>query len=194
MVLPTSSLLLLLLSHLSHVQLFVTPWTAARQAPLSMGFPRQEYWSGLPFPSPGNLPDLWIEPMILTPLAPASEFFTTSTTWEARILILGPVFSPLTHYVPVSPVVYTLTIGPLLGLGLSLFLKHSLYLFFINKYTFTCHMCQSLIHIAGLNLNVMPHQNLHSPLPAPSASLLGALKSRCLINDWTCHVSLSFCV
>ena len=35
----------------------MTPWTAARQAPLSMGFPRQEYWSGLPFPSPGDLPD-----------------------------------------------------------------------------------------------------------------------------------------
>ena len=35
----------------------VTPWTVARQAPLFMGFPRQEYWSGLPFPSPGNLPD-----------------------------------------------------------------------------------------------------------------------------------------
>ena len=36
---------------------FVTPWTVAHQAPLSMGFPRQEYWSGLPFPSPGDLPD-----------------------------------------------------------------------------------------------------------------------------------------
>ena len=38
-----------------------TPWTVARQAPLSMGFPRQEYWSGLPFPSPGNLPNPRIE-------------------------------------------------------------------------------------------------------------------------------------
>ena len=42
---------------LSHVQLFATPWTAAHQIPLSMGFPRQEYWSELPFPSPGDLPD-----------------------------------------------------------------------------------------------------------------------------------------
>ena len=42
---------------LSHVWLFVTPWTVAHQAPLSMGFPRQEYWSGSPFPTPGNLPD-----------------------------------------------------------------------------------------------------------------------------------------
>ena len=47
---------------LSHVQLFVTPWTAARQAPLSMGFPRQENWSGLPFPSPGDRPNPGIEP------------------------------------------------------------------------------------------------------------------------------------
>ena len=47
---------------LSRVQLFVTPWTVARQAPLSMGFPREEYWSGWPFPSLGNLPDPGIEP------------------------------------------------------------------------------------------------------------------------------------
>ena len=39
-----------------------TPWTVAHQAPLSMGFPRQEYWSGVPFPSPGDLPDLGIKP------------------------------------------------------------------------------------------------------------------------------------
>ena len=46
----------------SCVQLFATPWTAAYQASLSMGFSRQEYWSGLLFPSPGNLPNLGIEP------------------------------------------------------------------------------------------------------------------------------------
>ena len=40
----------------------MTPWVTAHQAPLSMGFSRQEYWSGLPFPSPGDLPDLGIEP------------------------------------------------------------------------------------------------------------------------------------
>ena len=44
---------------------FVTPWTAALQAPLSMAFSRQEYWSGLPFPSPGNLPNLGIKPLSL---------------------------------------------------------------------------------------------------------------------------------
>ena len=47
---------------LSRVRLFATPWTVAHQAPLSMGFSRQEYWSGLPFPSPGYLPDPGIEP------------------------------------------------------------------------------------------------------------------------------------
>ena len=47
---------------LNRVQLFATPWTVAHQAPLSMGFSRQEYWSGLPFPSPGDLPDPGIEP------------------------------------------------------------------------------------------------------------------------------------
>ena len=48
---------------LSCVRLFATPWTVARQALLSMGFSRQEYWSGLPFPSPGDLPDPGIEPV-----------------------------------------------------------------------------------------------------------------------------------
>ena len=47
---------------LSQVQIFATPWTVAHQAPLSMGFSRQEYWNGLPFPSPANLPDPGIEP------------------------------------------------------------------------------------------------------------------------------------
>ena len=46
---------------LSHVQLFLTPWTVARQASLSMGFFKQEYWSGLPCPPPGDLPDSEIE-------------------------------------------------------------------------------------------------------------------------------------
>ena len=50
---------------LSHVRLFAPPWTVARQAPLCMGFPRQEYWSGLPFPSPGDLSDPGIKPMSL---------------------------------------------------------------------------------------------------------------------------------
>ena len=59
---------------LSRFQLSVTLWTVARQAPLSMGFLRQEYWRGLPFPPPGDLPDPGIEPVST---ALAGEFFTT---------------------------------------------------------------------------------------------------------------------
>ena len=52
----------MLVKLLSHIWLFATPWTVAYQAPKSMEFSRQEYWSGLPFPSPGDLPDPGIEP------------------------------------------------------------------------------------------------------------------------------------
>ena len=54
---------------LSHVWLFATPWTVVHQAPLSMGFPRKEYWSGLPCPPPGHLPDPGIKPT--SPVFPA---------------------------------------------------------------------------------------------------------------------------
>ena len=58
---------------LSHVRFFAIPWTVAHQIPLSMGFPRQEYWSGLPFPSPGDLPNPGTE---LASPALAGRFFT----------------------------------------------------------------------------------------------------------------------
>ena len=54
-----------------------TPWTVPKQAPLSMGFPRQEYWSELPFPSPGDLSDPGIELASLTSPALAGRFFTS---------------------------------------------------------------------------------------------------------------------
>ena len=59
----------------------------AHQPPLSMGFSRQEYWSGLPFPSPGDLPHPGTEPASLVSPALAGRFFTTSATWEALIFI-----------------------------------------------------------------------------------------------------------
>ena len=69
---------------LGHVWLFVTPWTVACQAPLSIGFSRWEYWSGLPFPTPGDLPDLGIEPA-----SPALEdgFFATKPCRPRLLLI-----------------------------------------------------------------------------------------------------------
>ena len=69
---------------LSDVQSFVTPWTVAHQAPLSMGFSRQEYWSGLPCPPPGDLPNPGIKPTSLMSPALAAMFFTTRATWEAH--------------------------------------------------------------------------------------------------------------
>ena len=60
-----------------------TPQTVALEASLSMGFPRQESWSGLPFPFPGDLPDPRIKPMSLVSPALAGRFLTTCTTWEA---------------------------------------------------------------------------------------------------------------
>ena len=60
---------------LSHVQIFATPWTVARQAPLSMDFSRQEIWSGLPFPTPEDLPDPEIE--LMSP-ALTGRLFTTA--------------------------------------------------------------------------------------------------------------------
>ena len=61
----------------SGVRLFATPWTVTHQAPPSLEFSRQEYWSGLPFPTPGDLPDLGIEPTSLVSPTLASGFFTT---------------------------------------------------------------------------------------------------------------------
>ena len=73
------------LCHFSCTQLFETPWTVAHWAPVSMGFSRQEYWSRLPCPPPGDLPDAGIKPQSLRSSAWASRFFTTSATWEAQM-------------------------------------------------------------------------------------------------------------
>ena len=69
----------------SGVWLFAAPWTVAHQALLSMGFSRQEYWSGLLCPPPGDLPNPGIEPTSLISPALAGGFFTTSATWEAPV-------------------------------------------------------------------------------------------------------------
>ena len=90
----------------SRVQPFVTPWTVACQAPLSMGFSRQEYWSGLPFPSPGALPHLGIKPGLLhcqvgsLALAPTREP-------HKYVLIRNQInFCQFTIYIVIFEVVY----------------------------------------------------------------------------------------
>ena len=70
---------------LSHVRLFAIPWTVAHQAALSIGFFRQEYWSRLPFPSPGDLPDAGIEPCISCISCIGRQILYHCTTWEAQV-------------------------------------------------------------------------------------------------------------
>ena len=83
---------------LSCVRLFATPWTVAYQAPRSMKFSRQEYWSGLPFPSPGDLPDPGIEPrspalqadaLPSEPLVASDSFATPWTVARQAPLLMG---------------------------------------------------------------------------------------------------------
>ena len=90
-----------MLSHFSHVQLFVNPWTVVRLAPLSLGFSRQEYWSGLPCPPPGHLPDPGIN--LLYPLHWQVVLYhwatweaPSSLHWEHTILGTGPPGKSLT--------------------------------------------------------------------------------------------------
>ena len=73
---------------LSRVWLFVTPWTVAHQAPLSMGFSRQEHWSGLPFPPPGDLPDVGMEPT-----SPASQVNSSLLSHPGSIFLRSCSFS-----------------------------------------------------------------------------------------------------
>ena len=81
-----------MLSHFRHAPLFSTAWTVTHQAPLSMRFPRQEYWCELPFPSPGNLPDPGIEPV-----SPAltGGFFTTEPPGKPLALSMSQLMSHL---------------------------------------------------------------------------------------------------
>ena len=90
-----------MLSCFSRVLLSATPWTVARQAPLSMGWSRQGHWSRLPFPPLGDLPDPGMEPVSLMCLEPSGGFYTTSATWEAPLLpwLLSRRFRPFLVFI-----------------------------------------------------------------------------------------------
>ena len=96
-----------MLSHFTHARLCATPWAVAHQATLSMGFSRQEYWSGLPCPPPGDLPDPGIKPVSLLHWQAGS--FTTSAPWEDPHYILSTYlfsnrkFEPFGHLCPIFP-------------------------------------------------------------------------------------------
>ena len=95
-----------ILSHFSCDQLFAALLTVAHQGPLSMGFFRQEYWSGLPWPPPGHLFDPGMEPSFLTSPALTGGFFTTSAIWEAQIREYYYINVVCTDYAKVFPQTY----------------------------------------------------------------------------------------
>ena len=117
-----------MLSCLSHVQLFATAGTVARQAPLSMEFPRQEYWSMLPFPTPWDLPNPGIKPKSCESSSLAGRFF-----------ISEPPGKPLNHWtsreVLVSIVLICMVPSEVQGL---------LYLFFCELYIFSLQVFPAL--------------------------------------------------
>ena len=102
-----------MLSPIRHVRLFVTPWTVTWQALLSMGFSRQECWSGLPCPPPGDLPNPGIELTSLMSPALAGGFFTSSATWEALSNCRTLYYTYLVTTIPLNSV-------PIILLNLSL--------------------------------------------------------------------------
>ena len=102
---------LCMLSHFSHVQLFATLWTVVCQAPLPMGFSRQEYWRGLPCPPPGDLPDPWIKTAsLMSPALQASlqQLYSEQFYWHQFSNSIGSLgvpfwwfsqyFKPLQYY------------------------------------------------------------------------------------------------
>ena len=128
---------------LSRIQLFVTPSTAARLHPLSMGFFRQEYWSGLPFPTSGDLHNPGTEPT--SPASPvlAGRFFTISVTWEAKThlqctikpvykikSILNSIHKKLQHYEGRNTFICTVWLSPFFSQ--ILYLLPNKWLSFIN--------------------------------------------------------------
>ena len=81
-----------MLNCFSHIQLFVIPWTVACQAPLSVAFSRQEYWSGFPCPPPGDLPIPGNESVDLASPALSDRFFTIYATWETLNISLVQMY------------------------------------------------------------------------------------------------------
>ena len=90
-------------SHFSCIRLLATLWTAACQAPLSIGFSRQVYWSRLLFSSPGDLPDPGIKPKSLMSPELAGRFFTTGATWESEKILVTQLCLTLCDPMDCSP-------------------------------------------------------------------------------------------
>ena len=115
--------------------LLATPWIVAHQAPLSMGFSKQEYWGGLPWPSSGNLPDPGIKPTSLMSPALVDGFFTISTTQRPTRQLNSAIIYPETASDPTGKVLCSRRLPPISNEHcklrlLSLFLRslHKIYI------------------------------------------------------------------
>ena len=148
---------------LSRVWSFATPWTVARQAPLSMGFPRQEYWSGLPFPPPGDLPDPGIEPA-----SPAPALADESSTAVS----------------PRKPsVVFTLSLFPCNGF----FISHIVVSFSLGKWLrWQPHDWIEFHSWACVNTRIVPSDSFRLSLPQLEVSSLTS-KCRPLLEGAICR-------
>ena len=114
---------------LSHVWLFVTPWTAGHQNPVSMEFSRQEYWSGFPFPSPGDLPNPGIKPG-----SPAlQDSLLSEPPGKLMVLVGVPQINDVEHLF-----VCLLSFGEMYIQSLCLVLIFNKYLFILFNYLFGC--------------------------------------------------------
>ena len=106
--------LCLICMHNRCVWLFVTPWTVAHQAPLSMGFSRQEYWSGFPFPLPGDLPDPGVKPASPVASASAGRFFFLKIITLQNFVFSSQTSTWISHTYTYIPSLFKLPLSPTL--------------------------------------------------------------------------------
>ena len=147
------------------LQLCLTLCDPVDCSPLSMSFSRQEYWSGLPCPPPGDLPHPGMEPMSLMSFALAGGFFTTSATWEASLLVRKVKVKSLSH-VPLFATPWTVAYQVLLPMGFSR-----------QEYWVGCYF---------LFQEIFPTQGLNPGLPHCKQMLycLGCQGSPFLVYSW----------
>jgi len=202
----------------SCVRLFVTPWTTARQASLSMEFSRQEYWSGLPFPTPRDLPNPGIKPVSLVSPALAGEFLTTAplgksldlktTHWISMFpsvgasILLQSANLPVMGQCPVCPVTgicnflltsfpwcYGLSFHRIKGQG-----RGWIWMRLSVKIPYNLDLCSNydlllLFSHSVVSNSLRLHGMQHVKLPCPSPSPR-ACSNSCPLS-WWCHPTIS---
>ena len=157
------------LSHFSHVWLYSTLWTVACQAPLSVGFSRQEYWSGSPCPPPGDLPNVGIKPAFLSSSAMAGGFFTT-IAWEAHhvLVLYSFMWSNIIPFYELPCYLYPFVNRHLVCLCHLTFMNNAVYTHLHAKsfcfilFYFSCVRVEFLSHMVALCLTFWGNATLFS--------------------------------